>query len=249
MKKLSVACILLLLTSASLASAYVLLNIFLVGGPLCGTNLIQVNIEATYQPQNDTLLLNVKSLKNQTYNLNQVTIRDSAGQVLVNRGIEQTKLSPYGASNITVDLGGYVFASGEYYRVELGTLEGNSFESILNVYEKVKTQVSAFTGDTISVYVQSYANQTVTFNKATIYKISSQPDDGQKSQYPVEVTLSPQIELLPNHNITITIPYTNDLKPGNYTVYLHSSPTLVIGAMTSFAVTGQEEYFNQTSTR
>ena len=221
------------------ATAYVLLNIFIAGGPICGTDLIQVNVGATYDPKNNTLLLDVKSLKNQTYNLNQVTVKDSAWQVLVNRSIEPIELSPYGVSNITVDLDGYVFASGRSYTVELSTIEGNSFKSILHVYEEVKTQISAFTEDTISIFVQSYANQTLIFTRATIYKLYSQPDDEQQSQYnyPVEVTLSPQIELLSNHNITITILYSNGLKSGNYIVYLHSVPTLVYGAMTNFAVT------------
>ena len=139
--------------------------------------------------------------------------------------------------------------SGQNYIVELYTTEDDRFQSYLTIYENVKTKVSLLSANTLLVNIQSFANQTIVFDKATINGWDSiKFDEEYKSigMNSVDTTFSPQIKLLPNENTSLTISYEKGFSYGNYSLILHcSSPQYVDGAWKFFIVTGLEECFNR----
>ena len=132
-------------------------------------------------------------------------------------------------------------------------MKAYSYNSFLTVYENVKTRVSLFNTSTLQVDVQSFANQTIVFDKATINDFGrNQFNYGSLSfsQLPENTVLS-QVKLLPNENLSFTIFYEPGFTPGNYTFFLYSSSPesqYVSGAWAFFTVTGLENCFNREGT-
>ncbi len=210
--------------------------------PVCGTYR-KVTYSVSYNSTENSIGLFLTSWVNQTYVFNQVIVKDSKGQVVDIANIDPVQLHAYHSVNVTINLNSGGLESGQNYDVELNTVEGESYRSYLTIYENVKTQVSLASANTLLVDIQSQANQTIVFDRATINGWSSYGMDS------VETTFSPRIELLPNHNASFTIPYENGFSYGNYSLILHnSSPPSVDGAWNFFIVNGTEECFNRVAT-
>jgi hypothetical protein len=128
----------------------------------------KITYSVSYNITDNTLLLNVSSWINQTYVFDQAILKDSKDQILANNNIVSTELPPYHSINITITLNNLVLTSGQSYNVELYTTKDQSFQSYLIIYENVKTKVSLLSANTLLVDIQSFANQTIVFDKANI---------------------------------------------------------------------------------
>lgn len=132
--------------------------------PTCGT-IRKVEYSVSYNNTDNSVFLDVTSWVNQTYVFDEAVIKDSGGQVVASAEFVPTVLPAYGTINLTINVGNVVLPSGQSYGVELHTTDGDSYSSILTVYENVKTRVSLASANTLLVDIQSFANQTVVFEK------------------------------------------------------------------------------------
>ena len=181
-----------------------------------------------------------------------MVLKNSKVQILATSNIASTELPAYKSVNITINLNNLVLTSGQNYRVELYTSENDSFQSYLTIYEKVKTKVSLLNSNTLLVDIQSFADQTIIFDKATINgwdSIKFNEEYKTIGMDSVDTTFSPQVKLLPNENTVFTIFYEKGFSYGNYSLILHcSSPQYVDGAWKFFVITGMEKCFNRVAT-
>jgi hypothetical protein len=134
------------------ASSYILTSLT----PFCGTTRTVVYSVSYNNTAN--VFLNVTSWVNKTFVFDQVNIKDSNGHVVASEDFVPTVLPAFGTINLTINLGTVILPSGKSYGLELHTTEGNSFNSILTVYENVKTRVSLLNANTLQVDIQSFAN-------------------------------------------------------------------------------------------
>jgi hypothetical protein len=244
-KKKSLAIILLI---SIIVAVSVFVYMFTSRTGICGGSP-KIENSVSYNSTDNTLLLQVKSWVNQTYLFDRIILKDSKSQILVTSNVASTELPAYKSVNITINLNSLVLNSGQRYSVELYTTEDDSFESYLTIYENVKTKVSLLSANTLLVDIQSFANQTIVFEKATINGWDSIKFDAAHTSMgmnSVDTTFSPQIKLLPNENASFTISYEKGFSYGNYSLILHcSSPQYVDGAWKFFIVTGMEDCFNR----
>jgi hypothetical protein len=208
---------------------------------VCGNSELKFGISPSYNATSNSVMLNITSWVNQTFVFNKVTLKDSNGQILTTADFSATELPAYKsiklAFNLTVD----GLTSGRYYPIRLYTTEGDSYDSSLTLYENVKTHVSFVDAHTVSVTVQSFANQTIIFEKATINDWTN----GNTFERSVDTVLS-DAKLLPNETLSLTLNYNHGFSLGNYTLLLYSShpqSQYVSGAYSFFAVTGYENFF------
>jgi hypothetical protein len=240
--------LIVIIVAVSGASLYILSSLT----PICGTTRI-VEYSVSYNNTDNSVFLNVTSWVNKTYVFDEAVIKDSKGQVVVSTDFFPTELPAYGTIDLTINVGSVVLSSGQSYNVELYTTDGDSYKSVLTVYENVKTRVSLVNANTLLVDVQSFANQTIDFESATINDFGrNQYNYGSPSfsQFPENTVLS-QAKLLPNENLSFTILYEQGFSPGNYTFFLYSSSPksqYVSGAWAFFTITGLENCFNQVAT-
>jgi hypothetical protein len=209
---------------------------------------IKVGFTASYNKTENSVLVNATSWVNQTDVFNRAVVKDQGGQTLATSNFGSMTLHPFGSINLKIDMGDVDLASGQSYKIELYTIDGKTYHSVLTLYEKVKTTVTLIDAHTLQVDVKSFANQTIVFNQATInYWNFNHTKDGHNSVHPNDLnTPLSSAKLQPNGSLSFTLPYKQGFTPGNYTLFLYSSTPdsqYVEGAYAFFAVTGQEDCF------
>ena len=216
-------------------------------------DVVKVGCSVSYNITDSSVFVKVTSWFNQTDVFERAVVKNSGGQVLASASFVPIVLPAYGAINLTINLDSVILASGQSYHVELHTADGKFYSSVLYVYENVKTRVSLVSANTLLVDVQSFANQTIVFERATISDWFSNRFNEVSTglhQGSVDTTLS-QTKLLPNENLSFTIMYEQGFSLGNYTIFLYSSSPesqYVGGAYAFFTVNGLEACFNRVAT-
>jgi hypothetical protein len=193
---------------------------------------------------NNTLLLSLKSMLEQTVVLNKIIFKDYKGQDVVAADVVPTELQHWKTRNIAINLGNSKLNSGIEYKAIFYTTEGGNYSYSFSIPINAKiTKISLQSANTLLLDIQSLSNFNTVIDTVSISELSRSAIPSGQIGYLFRTIIyaSPvAAELSAHENTTITVNLNNmPLSPGNYTLNFNGEPSAHGGGL-RFDVTGVE---------